>query len=176
MKALIISNPRYSVRAQHPHLKVREVGTHPGEHTENVTTLPAPDFICPYLKVTADKCLKASAIFPHAYICPLDPSWGDNARGGDTCGHALTEGGRNVSGERHSQSRPPLTTPFLLHDFMEEAFPASVFSPGQVLLFLVLQNLITIGLRGCVCKLRLFRHNSSGIWKSKLFAPEISDY
>lgn len=64
MKALIISNPQYSVRAQHPHLKVTEVGTHPGEHTETVTTLSGPDFICLYLKVTADNCLKASAAFP----------------------------------------------------------------------------------------------------------------
>lgn len=67
-KTLIISNPRYSVRAQHPHLKVTEVGTHPGEHTESVTTLPAPDFICPYLKVTADNCLKASAFPPCLYL------------------------------------------------------------------------------------------------------------
>lgn len=74
MKTFIISNPWYSVRAQHPHLKVREVGTHPGEHTESVTTLPGPGFICPYLKVSADNCLKASAVFPHAYICLLDLS------------------------------------------------------------------------------------------------------
>lgn len=64
MKVLTVSNPWYSVRAQHPHLKVREVGTHPGEHTESVTTLSGPDFICPYLKVTADNCLKASAVSP----------------------------------------------------------------------------------------------------------------
>lgn len=106
IKTLIISKPRYSVRAQHPHLKVREVGTHPREHTESVTTLPGPDFICPCLKVTADNCAKASAVFPHAYICLLDPSWGDNAQGGDTCGCVLTNGGRNVSGEWHSWSQP----------------------------------------------------------------------
>lgn len=57
-------------------------------------------------------------------------------------------GGRNVSGERHAPRRLPLTTPFLLHDFMEEAFPASVFSQGQVLLFQVPRNLMTMGLGG----------------------------
>lgn len=57
-------------------------------------------------------------------------------------------GDRNVSGERHAPRRPPLATPFLLHDFMEEAFPASMFSQGQVLLFQVPQNLITVGLGG----------------------------
>lgn len=57
-------------------------------------------------------------------------------------------GGRNVSGERHAPGRLPLATPFLLHDFMEEAFPASVFSQGQVLLFQVPRNLTTMGLGG----------------------------
>lgn len=130
---------------------MREVGTHPGEHTESVTTPLGPDFICPYPKVTGDNCLKASAVFLHAYICPPDPGWGDNARGGDTCGCAPAKGrggGRNVSGERHAPGRLPLATPFLLHDFMEEAFPASVFSQGQVLLFQVPRNLTTMGLGG----------------------------
>lgn len=74
-KTLVTSNPRYSVKstAGHPHSEVREVGTHPGEHTESVTALPGPDFICPYLKVTGDNCLKASAVFLHAYICLPDP-------------------------------------------------------------------------------------------------------
>lgn len=53
------------------------------------------------------------------------------------CGCALLGGGgrRNVRGERRPPRRLRLTTPFLLRDFMEEAFPASVFSQGQALLF-----------------------------------------
>lgn len=76
-------------------------------------------------------------------------------------------GGRNVSRERCTPLPPPLTTPFLLHDLMEEVFPASMFLQGQALLFQVSQNLITMAFRGGGgsgewWKLSLLRCNTSG--------------